>query len=274
MFKLGLIGYPLGHSLSPHMHNAALKELGLEGNYILLETPPEKLEEKVNSLKEEGFNGFNVTIPHKVAVMPYLDSIDAFARTVGAANTVAVAENKQLHGYNTDVYGFMTAIPEDLRKKLNGKKAAVIGSGGAARAILAGLKALGISNINVFAVDKDEALRLKESFDFDYSPLDSSQDLSGFSVVVNTTPVGMYGKLEGISPISKEAVASLPDDALVYDIVYKPAKTKLIELAEKRGLKTLGGLEMLLLQGARAFEIWTGETAPLDVMRKALIEAL
>lgn len=274
MMKLGLIGYPLGHSLSPSMHNAALAELKIEGSYVLLETPPESLEERVNSLKEEGFKGFNVTIPHKVAIMQYLDSIDDFAKSVGAVNTVVVDENKKLHGYNTDVYGFMTAIPEEWRKNLKGKNAAVIGSGGAARAILAGLKEIGIQKINVFGIDEAEAAKLKENFDFYYSPLNSLSDLSEFSIVINATPLGMQGKLEGISPLSEELVNSLPDDAVIYDIVYKPEKTKLIEIAEKRGLKTLCGLEMLLLQGVKGFELWTNKIPPVDIMRNALIQNL
>jgi shikimate dehydrogenase len=302
MIKLAIIGYPLGHSLSPAMHNAALKELGIEGSYVVLETPSDKLEERVNFLKEEGFRGFNVTIPHKVEIMKFLDSIDNFASTVGAVNTVVIDENKKLHGYNTDVYGFVSAIPAEIRENLSGlraeaeegalplcnavygeqpRKAAVMGSGGAARAILAGLIKTGIKEINIFAIDQEESLKLKEMIlknfpDFKISclVLDENADLSDFSIVVNATPLGMQGKNEGISPLSQESIATLPEDAIVYDIVYKPQKTRLLEYAEKRGLKTIKGLEMLLLQGAKGFEIWTGETPPVEVMREALLKAI
>ena len=280
MIKLAIIGYPLGHSLSPAMHNAALKELGIEGNYVVLETPSDKLEERVNFLKEEGFRGFNVTIPHKVEIMKFLDSIDNFASTVGAVNTVVIDENKKLHGYNTDVYGFIHAIPAEIRGNLQGK-AAVIGSGGAARAILTGLIKTGIKEINIFTIDQEESLKLKEmilknfpDFKINCLVLDENADLSDFSIVVNATPLGMQGKNEGISPLSQESIATLPGDAIVYDIVYKPQKTRLLEYAEKRGLKTIKGLEMLLLQGVKGFELWTGQIPPVEVMREALLKAI
>ncbi|OGI00209.1 MAG: shikimate dehydrogenase [Candidatus Melainabacteria bacterium GWF2_32_7] len=281
MIKLGIIGYPLGHSLSPTMHNAALKQLSIEGNYAALETEPEKLEERIKFLKDEGFRGFNVTIPHKVEIIKYLDNIDNFAKVVGAVNTVIIDENKRLHGYNTDVYGFIQAIPEGIRENLAGKKAAVLGSGGAARAVLVGLIELGIKEISIFARNQQKSLELKEVILKNFSEveincfdLNKNIDLSGFSIVVNTTPLGMQGGNEVISPLSEESVATLSKDALVYDIVYKPQKTKLLENAEKRGLKTLNGLEMLILQGAKGFELWTGQKPSVEIMRESLKEIL
>lgn len=278
MFKLGLIGCPLGHSLSPSMHNAALKELGAEGSYVLLETLPENLGERVESLKEDGFKGFNITIPYKVDIISYLDSTDNFAKAVGAVNTVVIDENKKLHGYNTDVYGFISAVPREYREILKSGKAAILGSGGAARAISAGLTELGVKEINIFAVDREEALTLKElilktrsDVSIECFNLVPEISLKDFSVVVNATPVGMQGKYEGVSPINEASVATLPDNALVYDIVYKPKRTKLLEIAEKRALKTLSGLEMLLLQGVKGFELWTGKKAPVDKMREVLL---
>jgi len=275
MIKLAIIGYPLGHSLSPAMHNAALKELGIEGNYIVLETPPAKLAERLFSLKEEDFRGFNVTIPHKVEIMKYLDSIDDFAKTVGAVNTVVIDENKKLHGYNTDVYGFVQAIPLKIRENITGKYAAVLGSGGAARAVLAGLLELGIQKISIFARNQEKSQELKEIFsniEISCHDLAENIDLCTFSIVVNTTPLGMQGANEEISPLNQKSIATLPEDALVYDIVYKPKKTKLLEYAEKRGLKTLNGLEMLILQGAKGFKLWTGQKPPVEIMRKTLLE--
>ena len=281
MLKLAIIGYPLGHSLSPLMHNAALKKLKIEGNYVVLETPSEKLSEKINFLKDEGFRGFNVTIPHKVEIMQYLDSIDDFAKIVGAVNTVVIDENKKLHGYNTDVYGFVQAIPEILRESLVGKKSAVLGSGGAARAILTGLIEMDVQEISIFARNQEKSEELKEiilknfpDIEINCFILDENLDLSAYSMIVNTTPLGMHGKNEGISPLSEKAIATLPENALVYDIVYKPKKTKLLELAKIRGLKTLNGIEMLILQGAKGFELWTGQTPPVEVMRKALMNTI
>jgi len=269
MFKLAIIGYPLGHSLSPVMHNAALKALGIEGEYVMLETPPEKLSERIDFLKESGFRGFNVTIPHKVAVMEFLDSIDSFANAVGAVNTVVIDSNKKLHGYNTDVYGFVSAVPAELRETLKGKKAAVLGSGGAARAVLAGLREMGLEEISVFTRNQEKAHSLSNCH---ILPMSADVNLSEFSIVVNTTPLGMQGENEGISPLSEDSLATLPADALVYDVVYKPRKTKLLEYAEKRGLKTLGGLEMLILQGAKGFELWTEQVPPVEIMRNSILK--
>lgn len=278
MLKLAIIGYPIGHSLSPVMHNAALQELGIEGSYVALETPPEKLVEKINFLKDEGYSGFNVTIPHKVEVMQYLDSIDNFAKVIGAVNTVVIDENKKLFGSNTDVYGFVQAIPENSRENLKDKKAAVIGSGGAARAVLIGLIELGIKEIWIFARNQEKSEELKEiilqnftDIKINCSALEDNIDLAEFSIVVNTTPLGMQGKNEEISPLSPESIATLPKDALIYDLVYRPQKTKLLEYAEKRDLKLLNGLEMLILQGVKSFELWTGKTPPIKTMREALI---
>lgn len=280
MIKLAITGYPLAHSLSPVMHRAALADVGLEGDYILLETPPEELEEKVNCLKENGFRGFNVTIPHKVAVMSFLDEIDTFAKKIGAVNTVVISPDRKLSGYNTDVYGFTQAISEDIRSNLQGKKAAVIGSGGAARAVIAGLADIGVSEIAIHARSVEKAQELANNCDKSgiCSPkvveLDEDADLSDVAIVVNTTPLGMQGKFDGVSPVSERSIASLPENALVYDIIYKPAETKLLELAKKRGLTVLNGLDMLVLQGAKGFELWTGKPAPVNVMKQALQAAL
>jgi len=277
MLKLGIIGYPLEHSLSPLMHNAALKELSIDGHYEILETPVEKLPELISLLKAQDYRGFNITIPHKIAIINYLDTIDSFAKSVGAVNTVVIDKNKALHGYNTDVYGFVHAIPKEIRENLKGKQAAVLGSGGAARAVIAGLAETGIEKIAIYARNMEKALELKNIFpksDIQCLNLPEEQnkiDFSEYIIVVNTTPLGMYGKNLGCSPINEETISSLPDNAFVYDIIYRPRKTKLLELAEKHGLKTLDGLEMLVLQGAKAFELWTEKNAPVNIMRNAIL---
>lgn len=270
MLKLGIIGYPLEHSLSPIMHNMALKELGINGIYKTLETPPENLYERVIWLKEQGYRGFNITIPHKVNIIRYLDSIDGYAKVVGAVNTVIIDENNLLHGCNTDVYGFISAIPMDLRNNLNGKKALVLGAGGAARAIIAGLNEIGIRQTEIIARNQEKIFELINNFPEINLTCFNGNDLSGFSIVVNTTPLGMQGHNEVISPLNEEAVAALPEDCLVYDIIYRPRQTKLLELAGKRNLDTLDGIKMLVLQGAKSFELWTGQKAPVEVMKNAL----
>lgn len=279
MIKLGLIGHPLKHSLSPAMHKAALADKGLKGDYVLLGTPPEKLATMVEFMKKTGFKGFNVTIPHKVEVMNYLDSVDKLAVKIGAVNTVVVEENKRMIGYNTDVFGFMEAIPSSARLNFKSQKAAVIGAGGAARAVTAGMAEMGISEVYfvVQEADVDAAFEAGQILSKNYplvkthcSILKENTNLSDISFIVNATPVGMEGLLEGISPLSDYSISSLPDDAFVYDIIYKPRKTELLELADKRGLETLDGLDMLVLQGAKAFYLWTGEEAPVDVMKAAI----
>lgn len=264
--KLGIIGYPLSHSLSSVMHRAAINQLALNGDYVPLETSPEDLPGRVKYLKTNDFNGFNVTIPHKVSIMPFLDNIDPFAQRVGAVNTVVIEENNRLSGYNTDVYGFVQAIPEHIRNNLRGKQAAVLGSGGAARAVIAGLEDMEVKKTVVFARNQEKALQITSNFML----LTEKIDLSGFSMVVNTTPLGMQGKHKGVSPLSKYSIDTLPAGAFVYDIVYRPSQTKLLQLAQQRGLLTLNGLDMLVLQGARGFYLWTGIEPPVDIMRKSL----
>ncbi len=280
MLKLGLIGYPLAHSLSPAMHKAALANEGIKGDYVLLGTPPEKLENMVNFLKKGDFRGFNVTIPHKVAIMDYLDSIDKLALQVGAVNTVIIEDNKRLTGHNTDVFGFMYAIPDNIRESLNGKKAVVLGSGGAARAVTAGLAELGIAEIQIITLESEfeKAREIESILNNNYRRIKTGYrepgekiELEDVDIVVNSTPVGMEGNFIGVSPLSSYSLDTLPENAFVYDIVYKPQKTKLLELAEKRGLSVLGGLDMLVLQGKMAFHLWTGVEPSAEVMRSAIV---
>ncbi len=280
MIKLGLIGYPLGHSLSPIIQKAALKHCCIEGDYVLLETSPKEIQGRVEYLKNNDFRGFNVTIPHKVKIIKFLDNIDDFAQKIGAVNTVVISEDKKLSGYNTDVYGFIHAIPEKIRENLQGKKSVIVGSGGAARAVAAGIAEMGIKKLKIFTlkteINKAEDIKqlINKNFpqlEINCSILNEKVDLAGISLVVNATPVGMEGKFEGISSLSGYSLDSLDKNAFVYDIVYKPQKTKLLDLAEKRGFKTLCGLDMLILQGARAFYLWTGKKPPVEVMKKAFL---
>lgn len=279
MIKLGLIGYPLGHSLSPLMHKAAFSDAGISGSYELLEVAPDKLKDMVEFLKDNDFRGFNATIPHKVAIMEFLDQIDPLALKVGAVNTVLIEQNKTLIGYNTDVYGFMYAIPEEIRQNFTGKTATLIGSGGAARAITTGMAEMGISEIQIvtLASEMNKAEEIKNIMQKNYNniivncqKLENNIDLSGNALIVNATPVGMEGKFEGQSPLSQFTLDSLSKNTFVYDIVYKPRKTKLLDMAEQKGMPILSGLDMLVLQGAKAFNIWTNCEPNVKVMRDAI----
>ncbi len=283
MIKLGLIGYPLSHSLSPAIHKTALDQLGLEGDYELLETSPEGIADRVKYLKNNNFTGFNVTIPHKIEIMKFLDDIDDFAQKVGAVNTVVINRDKKLSGYNTDVYGFIQAIPAEVRENLKGKKAVILGSGGAARAVGFAAAEAGIEELGIITLPDEipDAQQIKELINNSYnqlkincSALSDVMTLTDVSLIINATPVGMEGMFEGISPVSEYSLSTLPQQAFIYDIVYKPQKTKLLELAEKHGFKTLGGLDMLILQGARSFFLWTGRQAPVEAIKNTLLKQI
>ncbi|MCK7516028.1 MAG: hypothetical protein MZV70_76705 [Desulfobacterales bacterium] len=186
-----------------------------------------------------------------------------------------------MKGYNTDIYGFIEAIPQDIGDSLKHKKAAVFGSGGAARAVCAGLGMLGVNEINIYARNVEKSLKLKDAITENFPDIkvltkeyNEFADLSYASILVNTTPVGMEGANEDISPVNKNSIQSLPDNALVYDLIYKPRKTKMLQYARKRDLYTLDGLEMLVLQGAKGLTIWTGQEAPVEIMREALLKSL
>jgi len=278
-YKFGIIGFPIGHSLSSVMHEAALKSLGLKGEYQPLETHPEDLVDRIKMLKRDNFNGFNVTIPHKVPISLFLSKVDEYANLAGSVNTVKILEDKTLEGFNTDVYGYLKAIPEDV--DLKGKKAAVLGTGGAARAIIVGLKSLGVSEITLFTRNIIDSHQTAETFRKKFPEIKINlvqneflHSLEEFSIVTNTTPLGMKGFRAGISPLNEELIQTLPKDGIVYDIVYNPTKTELIKQAARVGRRTIGGLDMLVYQGIRAFEIWTGIKPEPDKMKIAALEKL
>lgn len=278
-YKFGIIGFPIGHSLSSVMHEAALKSLGLKGEYQTLETHPEDLVDRIKMLKRDNFNGFNVTIPHKVPISLFLSKVDEYANLAGSVNTVKILEDKSLEGFNTDVYGYVKAIPESV--KLKDKKAAILGTGGAARAVIIGLKSLGVSEITLLTRNIVDSHQTAETFRKKFTDLkinlmqnESLQSLDEFSIITNTTPLGMKGFHAGISPFTEELIQTLPKDGIVYDIVYNPAKTELLKQAENVGRCTIGGLDMLVYQGARAFEIWTGIKPEPDKMKIAALEKL
>lgn len=281
MLKFAVIGHPLTQSLSAVMHNAMLEDLGLEGEYEALDTESEDLVDRVKYLKSRGYAGFNVTIPLKVPITLFLDSVDNVADISGAANTVKIMPDKSLYGYNTDVYGFQTAIPLKIQGDLRDTTVSILGTGGAARAAAIALCLVGVKQINFYARNIINASNmvnfLRESFSsvkFNLKQMQSLNDLSDSKMLVNSTPIGMRGKSMGLSPIDEAVLKTLPQNAVVYDIVYNPLKTEFLKLAQKNGYQTIAGLDMFIHQGAKAFEIWTGKQAKPDVMKIAVLEHL
>lgn len=253
--KAAVIGYPVGHSLSPVIHNHWIKEYGLRGSYDAHEVPPERLKEFLLRLIDEGYTGFNVTIPHKQAVMSLCDEIDDTARAIGAVNTLAEGADGRLCGYNTDAYGFIENI-KNAAPGFDFSRGAVLvlGAGGAARAVAHGLLQAGARNIRIANRTHEHAEKLARDFGVEIAACGTGADgLRDVALLVNTTPLGMKGQ----PPLNFD-VSILPPDTVVNDIVYNPMETQLLKDAAACGLKTIGGLGMLLHQAAAAFQIWTG----------------
>ncbi len=306
---VGLIGYPLGHSVSPAMQQAAFDYYNLDLRYEAWETEPSKLGKVLVRVRQPSTLGANVTVPHKEAVVPLMDELDDLAFEIGAVNTV-VNRNGRLVGYNTDAGGFLLALRQEGGFDPADKRIVIIGAGGVARAASfalarAGAKSLVITDIiaeraNRLASDLERSLArgsgpparscvdAKEMRGIAWlerpgAPLPEiralskddpqvAEALSGCDLLVNCTPIGMkHSDSEGRSPLEAELI---PKGALVYDVVYNPIETPLLADARKRGARTLNGLAMLVHQGASGFELWTGREAPIDIMFKAAKWAL
>ncbi|MFB5629966.1 MAG: shikimate dehydrogenase [Nitrosopumilaceae archaeon] len=264
-----VIGDPIDHSLSPNIHNAAFRELGLDCTYIAYRIPKGELEEGIESLKKIKISGFNVTIPHKVEMIKFLDVINDDCEIIGATNTVS-NENGKLIGYNTDMDGFL----EPLKKRkldLEGSKILLIGAGGAARAIAVGFskeKARKITIANRTLEKANVLAKFAQKIGIDANALTLNQvgdSANGYDIIVNATPIGMNNEP---SPISTKTIN---EENIVYDIVYKPINTELIKQSKKNGAKIIYGYEMLLGQASIAFKIWHGIDAPYDVMKRSIL---
>lgn len=274
---LGVIGDPLSHSLSPLMHNAALATLKLPYIYMPFSIKKEALADFFKSLSERAICGFNVTIPHKQSVIPYLHSLSREARLIGAVNTVLV-RGKKLIGYNTDGSGFLTSLEKEAQFQVRGKQVILLGAGGAARAIGVALgmdEAREVTIINRTAKKAfDLAAELGKKFPktiFSVSPLDQIETSHwGLAdLLVNATSMGLKGTKLWDLPLNH-----LPSHALITDIVYNPLETPLLKKAKKSKFKILPGWGMLLYQGMDSFEIWTKKKPPYEAMKKALLEGL
>ena len=269
---LGVIGHPIEHSLSPAMHRAALKELGLDYHYDKFEVKPEELENFVSDAREN-FLGFNVTVPHKVGIIKFLDNLSKEAELIGAVNTVKV-ENSSAKGYNTDGLGALRALQE-AGQQANGKKVLILGAGGASRAISFQLAMEGAEiSICDKAGDKAEELaaEIMKKLNKDVRILDFpiKEKLDEFDILINATPVGMSPNINN-SPLPREF---LNPSLTVMDIVYNPLETKLLKEARETGCKTVNGTGMLVNQGAESLRIWLGVEAPVETMRNALLNEL
>ncbi|MBA2850663.1 shikimate dehydrogenase [Methanococcus maripaludis] len=270
---VGLIGHPVDHSFSPIMHNAAIKDLKLNYRYFAFDVSEENLKDVVAGAKALNFRGFNVTIPHKLNIMKYLDEIDCDAEAIGAVNTVKI-ENGKAIGYNTDGIGVKKALEEKTGILIN-KNILIIGSGGASRAVsfeLAKDNNLTIVNRNIEKAEnlsKEISRKLKKEHPLNYGGLDIN--IENFDIIINTTPVGMYPhtEVEPVIPLN-----NIKKDAVVMDLIYNPLEPVFLKEAEKYGAKTINGIGMLVYQGAVSFEIWTGVKPDIYVMKKSIISKI
>lgn len=279
MKKFGLIGYPLGHSLSAVIHKAGFKSLGIEANYEILETPPDELVDRVKYFKRNDYEGFNVTIPLKLPISLFVQEVDKYADIAGAVNTVKINSDKTFKGYNTDAMGFKKAIPQNL--DFSGANVALLGTGGASRAAVLALSELGVRYIGVYtrnipnAMDYMAYMRRKfPQIEFESHQIDLVRDLSKYQLLVNTTPIGMLGRSADMTPIEENVLRTMPANSTVYDVIYNPKKTILLKLAEKLGYNTINGLDMLVYQAVATQEIWFGQTPDFNTMKIAALENL
>ncbi len=268
-FVLGILGHPIGHSVSPQIHEAALQALRLPGTYLPFDLPRDSVDVFLEAAERVRTRGFNVTIPHKEAIAELVDELDGDAEALGAVNTVVVTEG-WTKGHNTDVSGFRTSL-RSLGLRIGDRTALVVGAGGAAKAVVHVLLRVG-AQVQVVNRTPGRAEALADAFDDKVSVL-TADEVPGkgpWDLLVNATPVGTLG-LEAVMPVPE---STLDRTRFVYDLVYNPPETPLLEAARRRGLRRTNGLEMLLQQAAASFELWTGKAAPFPAMRSAALEAL
>ncbi len=259
----GVVGHPIGHSLSPTMHNTGFSAIGLNAIYLAFET--KDIEGCIQGMRALNIRGMSVTLPHKSSVIPLLDEVDDLAEKIGAVNTIVNGDG-HLIGYNTDAVGVLLSLEE--RIELSGKSCLIIGAGGAARAIGFMLAEKGVDlKVSNRSVERGEALA--NSLACAFVPLDELQETIA-DVLIQTTPVGMIPRKEECL-VPKQV---LKKGMVVMDIVYNPLKTALLSMAEARGCLTINGLRMFIHQGAEQFRLWTGLEAPVRAMTHAVEEAL
>ena len=264
-----VIGDPIDHSLSPTIHNAAYRQLGLECTYIAYRIPKGQLDVEIDSLKKIKISGFNVTIPHKINVMEYLDELDENCKTIGACNTV-INHDGNLKGYNTDMDGFLEPI-KNRNISIHDSNILLFGAGGAARAIIAGLAKEKARHVTIVNRTTEHGLQLKEfsgsiGLNSEVKTIEEMNEFhADYDLIINSSSLGLKNES---SPIP---IKIINQETVVYDIVYKPVNTELIKESKKKNAEIIYGYEMLLGQAVRSFEIWLEQKAPYDEMKKALL---
>jgi shikimate dehydrogenase len=285
---VGVLGEPVHHSLSPVMQNAALQTMGLDWAFLALPAPAAELADVVRGLEAMNCRGLNVTIPHKQAVAELCRELSPLAQRLGAVNTLVPMAGGGWHGTNTDVEGFCAPLRRGA-SDWSGKRAVVLGCGGSARAVVAGLVQLGFNDIQLagrrpealaaFLADCQPWAPQLQALPWSSDGLALADALNQASLVVNTTPVGMASasnpQAAEACPLSDRHLAALQPSCWVYDIIYTPRPTQLLQRATSRGCRSLDGLDMLVEQGAAALRLWSGRNdVPVEVMRQALLEQL
>jgi shikimate dehydrogenase len=277
---VGLIGHPITHSFSPLIHNFAFDILGLNYKYLVFDVLPENLKDAIKGIVSLGIKGVNVTIPHKETVLQNLDDVSSEARIIGAVNTI-VNDNGILKGFNTDVFGFTESLKE-FKEMISNTPALIFGAGGSARAVIYSLitnfqpERIIIANRNLSRAESiaryfSQVLGYKNFEVKEFFLPEISADIKSSRLIVNTTPIGMHPNSDDI-PIQSDDV--FHPGQIVYDLVYNPPITRFLQFAQEKGATVISGIDMLILQASKSFELWTGEQMPVEQVKKFLIQKL
>ncbi|OIJ22099.1 shikimate dehydrogenase [Anaerobacillus alkalidiazotrophicus] len=269
----GIIGYPIGHSMSPLMHNDAFLQLGLNGYYHAFNVREDQLKETIAAFRVLNVSGFNVTIPHKVSIMKYLDEVDVEAKQIGAVNTVVNVDGR-LIGYNTDGKGYLKSLLEVIVKPLEESTVLVIGAGGAARGVVSALMNYGVAQLMIANRTDEKATQIKNDYgqkNIEVISFEEAESNIGvFDILINTTSVGMSPNIENI-PLSVEKIKQ---NVVLSDLIYNPLKTRWLQLGEEKGAIIHNGVGMFVEQGALAFQKWTGLNPDTKKMKEIVLKQL
>ena len=272
--RLGIIGFPIGHSISPIFQQAALDHCGIDATYEAWEVAPEQVRTFIQGLRDPDVLGINVTVPHKEAVIPFLDEVDDWATEAGAVNTIVNRDGK-LTGHNTDGYGFLQGLKQSANFEPRGRRVLVLGAGGAARGVVLALAREGVQELviaNRTVVRAEALVRLAQGRGVNSQAISLEWNTLGLvavqaDLIVNCTSIGMsHGPDATGTPLLQQQI---PPTTIVYDLVYNPLETPLLREAARAGAGVLGGIQMLVHQGAASFEMWTGKPPPVEVMLEA-----
>ncbi|MGE0199633.1 MAG: shikimate dehydrogenase [Candidatus Melainabacteria bacterium] len=285
-FKLGIIGHPIHHTLSPLLHTTLMQALGLSGHYEAFDIAPDVLAERLSALRDNGFTGLNVTIPHKVAVIPLLQSVSPAAQRLQSVNTLVLTPDG-IHGDNTDLPGFTASLPRPVREGIAEQSVLILGAGGSARTVLAAMADLNAKSVTVCRRSPQKSAGLEalaggwlafqpEGIPLNWLTFETLDDLSRYGLIINTTPVGMASH-SAESPLTDRQLDTLTPGCHVHDLIYRPQETRLMQAAAERKATVQNGLAMLVHQGVAAFEIWSGVPVAAEVtatVHQTLLDAL